>query len=156
MNKNKWYQDLVLGLILFLFSLSIFFALPLFVADTSQSLGADFFPRFLLILLMVLSLFLIVNPMLLKKTKEKTSGEKEDETEDEGKRRVIVGWAVFGILIVYTFVVENLGFVATSIIFMSLIMYILSARKWYYYLILICMIFLINYVFKDLMKIMLP
>src|SRR5699024_3661899 len=116
-----------------------------------QEFGAEFFPKVILIVLMILSVALIIKSFL--HTKEENS---ESSKQFEEDRKKWVGWSVFGLLILYSFIVEKIGFIISSIIIMSIILFLLSARKWYYYLILIVMIFLIYYIFVDLMRIMLP
>lgn len=151
-------SDQIIGAILLLGSTLVYFFLPKFIKVSNVSAtpvyGPDYFPKVLLIVLFLLSLILIVKPFFAGKDEQDNN--QENTEEDHVNNRAWVGWSVFGILIVYTFVVETFGFILTSIVLMSIILFLLSARKWYYYLILIGAIFLIHYVFVDLMRIMLP
>lgn len=144
--------DRIIGIALLVFSILTYTLLPNFInIIQEQEFGAEFFPKVILIVLMILSVALIIKSFL--HTKEENS---ESSKQFEEDRKKWVGWSVFGLLILYSFIVEKIGFIISSIIIMSIILFLLSARKWYYYLILIVMIFLIYYIFVDLMRIMLP
>lgn len=145
--------DRFIGIVLLVCSTTTYIFLPYLIKEPSmnsnQKYGASFFPKVLLILTIALSIVLIIKTFF-NKSKENTN-----ESIKKNKK-TWVAWAVFGISIVYSFVIETFGFVLTSITLMSLILVLFGTKKWYYYAILIVMIFLINYVFQDLMNVMLP
>ncbi|WP_040978396.1 tripartite tricarboxylate transporter TctB family protein [Oceanobacillus jeddahense] len=82
--------------------------------------------------------------------------DKEESKNPDDKGKPLVGIIVFAITLGYTFLMEYIHFTFASIICMFLIMWVLSVRKWYLYLVMVALIFLLKFIFEDIMYINLP
>lgn len=118
------------------------------INQNSSTYGPAFFPNLLAIAVLLISAFSFIGTFFNKDKKQK------ENAEDEGD--IWKGVIVFAITTVYVFTVEIIHFIPASIIAMTLIMWVLSVRKWYYYLLLVILIFLISYIFQNVMYIQLP
>jgi len=80
--------------------------------------------------------------------------------EDQAKKELFKGElraiGVLVLMVIYTISMPLVGFIISSIVIGSAILFILSGKTWYYYLILIAAIFLIYYVFKFQLYVQLP
>ncbi|WP_303968835.1 tripartite tricarboxylate transporter TctB family protein [Sporosarcina ureae] len=159
-------KDRYSGIALLLFSILLYFLIPYGIpgAKKGSDLGSDFFPKLLVVVMIVLSVGMIVKsifdakfrPIAIEETEESVEAEYEsyEPTSNLNYKNVAI---VFGIMLVHIFVlVDLLGFVYSTIIAMVGVMLALSVKKWYFYLIIIAIIFGIDFVFRDLLSIQLP
>ena len=79
--------------------------------------------------------------------------EKISKEQMKGELRAI---GVLVLMVVYTISMPLVGFIISSIVIGSAILFVLSGKTWYYYLILIAAILLIYYVFKFQLYVQLP
>ncbi|WP_373893813.1 tripartite tricarboxylate transporter TctB family protein [Virgibacillus sp. CBA3643] len=121
--------------------------------ENYSNYGPEFFPNLLAITIITIS-FISLLLTFFNKTKGSKASEEQQKQSDQGK--LSNGIIVFGITVAYVFLVDIIHFVPASIISMLLIMWVLSVKRWYFYLIMISIIFIINYVFENIMYIQLP
>ncbi|WP_026702084.1 tripartite tricarboxylate transporter TctB family protein [Salibacterium aidingense] len=148
-------KDRYVGVTLFFSGLLSWFIIIPYGIESNGGLttvGPDFFPRFITVSIVFLSMLLVM------KSFSKDSNQKEEDLEEnqEPKGKPWVGLLVFVIMLGYIYLADFIGYLYSTIISMSLIMWILSVRKWYLYGVLIIVIFLIQYVFENIMYIRLP
>ncbi|MCG8482838.1 MAG: tripartite tricarboxylate transporter TctB family protein [Clostridia bacterium] len=149
---KKHIQDRISGVVLLLLAITIWVLIPYEIKafDVSQ-MGPRFFPQFLSIALMVLSGILILKSF----NKSGYEEAKEDETDPWDISELRVG-KIFLLLIIYIGIIEMVGFLISTVVIMSIAMYILKVRKWYHYVIFYVIVFIIYYVFKEIMYVQLP
>ncbi|SFP90803.1 tripartite tricarboxylate transporter TctB family protein [Salibacterium halotolerans] len=121
------------------------------VNQNSSTYGPEFFPNVLAIALIVISAFSLLSTFFIRSSQEH---EEKKEKDKEGSKWV--GFIVFIIMGVYVFTIEFLHYIPATIIFMLLIMWVLSVRKWYLYIVMFGIIFFVQYVFQNLLYIQLP
>ncbi|WP_042143564.1 tripartite tricarboxylate transporter TctB family protein [Paucisalibacillus sp. EB02] len=119
-------------------------------ANSNSSFGPDFFPSILAILILIISGISFISTFFIKETKT------EGETNSEEGGKPVAGIIVFLITVFYSFIIDYFHFIIASIICMFVIMWVLSVRKWYLYVIMVAFIFLVNFIFEDIMYINLP
>ncbi|MBP1154473.1 MULTISPECIES: tripartite tricarboxylate transporter TctB family protein [unclassified Paenibacillus] len=144
--EKKWKAGLYSGLPIFLFSVFIFwksFDLPYL---GSVGPGAGFFPVWLSGILIILSLFYMVE------FRNKENSEEESMPKGEDLKKVLY---IIGCLILFVIIISYLGFVLSSAIFLFLLLY--RAYKWYLNLIISVgtSIFLF-WLFRTLLSVTLP
>lgn len=123
--------------------------------ETSQNYpnyGPEFFPNLLVITIIIISAISFIGTFI----KKMNQPEKNNVEESEEKGNVWIGLAVFLITVIYVFMMDYIAFIPSSIVCMVLIMWLLSVRKWYLYLIMIAIILILNYLFENIMYIQLP
>ncbi len=107
------------GVVLFLAAIILWEARNLSIGKVSAP-GPGFFPTVIAIILILLSLFLIIS----------SDGKKEEKPHADKRfgYRVIM---VFLFLLAYFFLLEYLGFVVTSFLFMASLFVTVTLQKWY-------------------------
>ena len=145
-------QDRISGAVLLLLAITLWILIPYEVkAFDVSKMGPRFFPQFLSIALMVLS-----GTLTLKSFNRSSYEEgEEDETDKSDISELRVG-KIFLLLIIYIGIIEKIGFLMSTAAIMSVAMYVLKVRKWYYYMVFYVIIFIIYYVFKEIMYVQLP
>jgi uncharacterized membrane protein len=121
------------------------------VSSNEKTLGADFFPRFIGILLIVASIGLFVETYIAHRMGHEAEGKIDSEWKKE--RKVLM---IFLMLVVYIVALQYIGFIVGSILFGVAMMYVLGVRTWWFYLIFIGSVFLVYYVFHFLLYVHLP
>ena len=112
--------DIGVGIGLLILSSSIFWYAGSFKGLTVHSYGPDLFPRVLALFMSFLAILLIINAFLGK------SLEKEDHIDPKGFLRVLVA---IGICIVYLVLVNLLGFVTSTFLFLFVLMALLKQKR---------------------------
>ncbi|RSL33606.1 hypothetical protein D7Z54_09855 [Salibacterium salarium] len=137
--------------------ISWFFLIPYGIegAVGMREIGPDFFPRFITLAVFILSIFLLIKSILQIEDKQDDEKEKKKETT-ESNSKPWAGLSVFLIMFGYIYLADMIGYLYSSIISMAMIMWVLSVRKWYLYIVIIAIIFLIQYVFQNVLYIRLP
>ncbi|MFZ4454002.1 tripartite tricarboxylate transporter TctB family protein [Salibacterium aidingense] len=121
------------------------------INQNSSTYGPDFFPNVLAIAV------IIISALSFAWTFVKTPDQKQKETsgkDEEGNKWV--GFIVFLIMVFYVYIIDIIHYLPATIISMLLIMWVLSVRKWYLYILMIGIILFIQYVFENLLYIQLP
>lgn len=152
-------KDRYAGFVLFFLSVFSWFVIIPYGIESDMGLtkyGPDLFPKFITISVMILSAFIVFRTFLKENENDSKEGEEGAEEDPESPGRPWVGMAVFVVMIGYVFLAEWLGFLYSTIISMSLIMWLLAVRKWYFYVILVAIIVLLEYVFTSVFHIRLP
>lgn len=122
--------------------------------QNNSSFGPDLIPNILTIGIMIISGLSFIGTFIYKGKEKGKEKEANEALEDKGN--IVIGMIVFVITIGYTYIIDYVHFISASIICMFLIMWVLSVRKWYMYLIMLALIFLIKFIFEDIMYINLP
>lgn len=145
---------------LFLFGLALWFYIPydIRVTDSLSSIGPEFFPKFIAVVVMALSAVIVLKTFSKKKSQHEDNEDQPHRSEDEpsGSNRKWAAPVVFLLMLIYVFTVEWLGYFITTVVVMSLVLWVLSSRKWVHYAVLIVFIFIIQYVFENVMYVQLP
>lgn len=152
------------AIVLMIISIIIYFTFPISIPGSKglTQVGPDFFPRLIILFISVLSLTLFIKTFYQKSEEDQENklsdiNEESEEIVVDGKSNYLNSVYVFLILIIYVFVLLNfLNFALATIISMFVVMWILSVKKWYYYAGFIAFVFLIDYVFRNLLNVQLP
>ncbi|MDV2684452.1 tripartite tricarboxylate transporter TctB family protein [Alkalihalophilus lindianensis] len=94
-------------------------------SNLSAGLGATFFPRFLLGFIAILAVVMFINTFTRA---AKAKDMKENENKPDEKSPLIV-WVIFGIFGVYILLINFLGFILSSALFMFSIYLLLTWKK---------------------------
>jgi len=121
--------ELVVNIILLCVFL-IFFAeaqrIPrgLIIESVQREVGADFWPKTLLVILILLMVILIIKSLIVRKRKE-AKGEKPHHEKENWK-----GWLLVVFMVVIFIVAQYfIGFLITLIIFIATILYLMGWKK---------------------------
>ena len=112
--------DIGVGIGLLILCSNIFWYAGSFKGLTVHGYGPDLFPRVLAVFMSFLAILLIINAFLGK------SLEKEDYIDPKGFLRVLVA---IGICIVYLVLVNLLGFVTSTFLFLFVLMALLKQER---------------------------
>ncbi|MBA7515961.1 hypothetical protein ES705_08006 [subsurface metagenome] len=146
----------IFGIFFFLFGAFVWFAIPYQIKEPGiTKIGPRFFPRTISIMLMFASTALVLETFLKSKKNINNNRIKKEKFELDIKEEVRVILLFFS-MIAYVFLFPILGFILSSILIMGADLFLLKARKCYSYLILIVLVFLIYYIFKNLLYVQLP
>lgn len=143
-----WLVTLIFGIVIW----KVLIPTQIHTSQNQSDYGPQFFPNLLAIVVILISLLSFILTFF---NKDKTTDQNE-ESKPANDGKMLNGFIVFGITVAYVLLVDIIHFVPASIISMLVIMWVLSVRKWYFYLIMVAIIFLINYVFENIMYIQLP
>jgi len=146
--KLKLNVDTYFGIGLFIFSsIMYFFILPKQIKLLTYGmygLSPFVFPKIALSGIMFLSVVLMINSVW--KPKERQYG-----------KTVNKSWIIMFFLIGYLFLIDLIGFLVASSVFLFALMMYLDRKKWLKYILVIFFFVLINYVFfEKMLKVMLP
>ncbi|HZK53812.1 MAG TPA: tripartite tricarboxylate transporter TctB family protein [Desulfosporosinus sp.] len=142
------------GFLFLLLGVFVWIVTPSQIADAGLSyMGPRFFPQFLSIFLMILSIVLIAGSFSKKQKSQGEDQELQKEFTISSEIKVILS---FLLIIIYTYIMEPIGFVLSTIVIMGLLMFLLNVRKWYYYVIFIAVTLVIYYAFVHLLYVELP
>lgn len=155
--SSKRREQLISFLVILMgVGLYLFISYQIEVEERITGLGPAFFPKFVSISLMVLGGFLLLRTFMSNLPDGEVSESPTDEDPSSTGERIWAGALVFIVTVAYIYAIEPLGYVLASIISMTAIMWILSVRKWYFYLILVAYVFVTQYFFETVMYIQLP
>ncbi|MGY4688191.1 tripartite tricarboxylate transporter TctB family protein [Salibacterium sp. K-3] len=121
------------------------------VNQNSSTYGPAFFPNVLAVAVIIISALSFIGTF----TRKPEHGE-ETKEKDEEKGSKWIGVIVFIIMVIYVYIIEIIHYLPATIISMLLIMWVLSVRKWSLYILMIGIIFLVQYIFENLLYIQLP
>lgn len=113
--------EIFLSIILCLISIGIFLMSANF-PDASGNLKPNTFPRIMSSLLFILSLFLIYKNIFKKKDKNKV-------IFDINKKEYKYILFLIILILIYIYLIKILGFILTSIIFMSILIYLFGEKR---------------------------
>jgi putative tricarboxylic transport membrane protein len=145
--------ELVISVVIFLGSLFLYFESMKFEGlEIYGKLGPAYWPKFLLICLMSLSVLVAVDAF--RERKKKDSEKKETSEPDSGKVRFFFA---IGFILLYFILMQIFGFIILTPFFMIAFMYLLGERKkiWIFG-VSIGMTVLIVYAFTKAMYVPLP
>lgn len=146
--KLKFNLDVYLGIGLFILSLIMyFFILPTqikILTYGTYGLSPFVFPKIAILGIMFLSVVLVINSFW--KIEEK-----------QYSKMVPRSWIIMLFLIGYLFLIDLIGFLVASGVFLFTLMIYLSRKNWLKYILVIFFFILINYIFfEKILKVMLP
>ncbi len=168
--------DIFSGVIILIISITLFISTFGFQQMTESRVGSAFFPQIASIGMAVMSVLLIISPFIQKKIKEKNADQKNDAEEDEnmmeqrGPNELEIeedGKKYYG-LVVLTIILltgcvallQPLGFILSTTIFLFLQMCIMSKkhnRKYITFIIVSAVTSgLIYWIFRGFFDLMLP
>ena len=155
--KDRYAGFILLSIGLFSWFIIIPFGIESDLGMTT--VGPAFFPKFITLAVIILSILLVVKSFLHTRTAEKTGEEGKVEDDAEASKSHAKKWTgvwVFVTMIGYIYLSEIIGHLFSGMASMTLVMWLLGARKWYLYVILITTIIAIQYVFENILYISLP
>ncbi|MCC8189527.1 MAG: tripartite tricarboxylate transporter TctB family protein [Planctomycetes bacterium] len=144
----------IIAAVFFLVGLGLYLVTPSQVSQISTAsakMGADFFPRFVAMLMMFGSVGLFVQTQLALRQ----GHEIEAAPEHAWPREIKVG-IVLAMLIVYVLAMPGLGFIVSSTLFGCLLLFLLGSSRWWYYPVYLAGVGVMYYVFKCLLYVHLP
>lgn len=158
MRKRQRLYDLLLGITIISVSVIGYYLIPYQVPPKrvygSIPFTPDLFPRIVLIIGVILGVLLLI-PIVFQYFKPKESEELEEEEGDAIRPDKVI--LVILLLLGYAFIMDILGYIATTFLFMSLVMLVLENKR---YIILLSISVITTgvtyYVFNNLMKVPLP
>lgn len=121
------------------------------VSSNDQTLGAEFFPKFIGALLIFASIGLFLESFFAWRMGHEHEAKPDAQWSKE--KRVLV---IFLLLVVYITALPHIGFIVGSLIFGIAMMYLLKVRTWWYYVVFIVSVFVVYYVFHQLLYVHLP
>lgn len=152
-------KDRISGIALLISGIALYFFLipkSIQVESSLSQVGPDFFPKLVALLLILSSLFLLYSGFKKKAADVDNTGEVEDEETDIQVSKPWIAAGVFILMVIYVYIAEPIGFLASTILIMFAIMAVLKVRKWYLYLVMLAVIFILKLIFENLMYIQLP
>ena len=159
---NKYQLNIVVSLALILFGIILMIAIPYCVPfsnihsgmSNSSIMNSHFMPKVVVYIMWLSSAVNIVLNILNLKDAKKAGHElpKEKIFEKDELGRVLVYIAIF---VLYTVLLNFIGFIASSIICCALILLFLKVKKWWYYAIDIAFIVAVYFIFKYLLYVQL-
>ena len=138
--------NIITSLILIGFSLAYYYLITLLPKrNLPNTLGINFVPLLLVIILFVLSLILLIQSLISKKEDEET-----DKKAKKGSISILKILVLLSIIILYVILMIKFGYLITTPIFLFLILWISGCRHWKH-LISVSLIvpFVIYYVFYN-------
>lgn len=168
--------DVFSGIIILIVSITLFISTFGFQQMTESRVGSAFFPQIASVSMAVMSVLLIISPFIQKKIKEKNAERKDEaesdenameqyqvsKSENEENEKKYYGLVVLTIVLLITCValLQPLGFIISTTIFLFLQMCIMSKknnRKYITFIIVsIATSGLIYWIFKGFFNLMLP
>ncbi len=117
--------EIIISVVIFLGSLYLYFESMKFEGlDVYGKLGPAYWPKFLLICMMALSLLVAVDAF--RERKKKSSEKEETSKVDSGKVRFLFA---IGFIVLYLILMQKLGFILLTPFFMIAFMYLLGERN---------------------------
>lgn len=145
--------NIIIALILIAFSLAYYYLITLLpTRNLPHTLGINFVPLLLVIILFALSLILLIQNLISKKGDEET-----DKKTKGGPTSILKILVLLFIIILYVSLMIRFGYLITTPIFLFLILWISGCRHWKH-LIPVSLIvpFVIYYVFYNFFHVPLP
>ncbi|WP_053362995.1 tripartite tricarboxylate transporter TctB family protein [Bacillus sp. FJAT-27251] len=125
--------DRTISIILILFS-SIFFVLSLQIENrTGDLIAPGSWPAGLLLVILVLSVVMLKRTFGKQKGRiEKTSSEKAEDLANDEEKLVYPAkfFYLFGALVVYTFLLDYVGFILDTVLFIFVLALVFGMKKW--------------------------
>lgn len=151
MNTNS--KNRISGFFFLFLGIFLWIAIPYQIkSDGMTTMGPEFFPKFLSVGLIILSILLIIQTFV-KEKQGRGQNSKNFDINLKSELRVLL---IFFIITIYAVMIPYLGFVISTILFMGIALFLLNVRKWYFYGALIAFSFVVYYVFEKLLYVQLP
>lgn len=159
--KNK---NLIAGIFIFLFSLFFFlFSFSIKLTNIDKMVGSRAFPQIVTVLMMILSAWLIISSIYNNRKgikAEQDDKEGDRENRDGPKPNYINTVLVFACLAIYIFLLDKLGFIIATILYLFSQMYVLETESkkkiGKYVVISVITTFIIYFVFTKRFSLVLP
>ena len=144
----------VIAVFFFVVGLALYLITPSQVSQISTAsgkMGADFFPKFVSMLMMFAAVGLFVQTQVAIMQGHEIEARPEYDWSREIK--VVI---VLIMMVIYVVVMPHLGFILSSILFGCLLILLLGKSRWWYYAVYVASVGVIYYVFKYLLYVHLP
>jgi uncharacterized membrane protein len=153
-------RDIGWGIFFFLMAVTVWVLVPYQIPVSGRThMGPRFFPKVISIVMGIMSLGLVLNTLVTARKDTVKNKDAANEVKGMDRARLLKeGRAViaFFFMLVGAFLMPKIGFIISSFIMSGLILYVLNARKWYYYGIMGVSVLVIYYVFKYQLYVQLP
>jgi len=155
-NKNLFSGIFFLALGLF-----VLISIPGQIAESSMQYGPRLFPQLVSVLMIVCSLYILYQELTSRKKKIINDKSINKETNDEkywhvDSKELYKTGIVFVIMSAYIFILDKIGFIISSLLFVLISLVFYKTKKWLYYMIVIILTIVIYFIFTYLLKIQLP
>lgn len=155
MVKIKYNTEIISGAIFSVVGLALWLLIPSQIKTFEKgAINAQTIPRIAIGGIFIFAVCLLLEGLFLREKKELTVTKESFRSEAFRKEMRSVIYALF--LVAYCFMVEPLGFLASTAILVVAILLFYGARKWYYFAIPLGMIGVVYYVFDTLLHVSLP
>lgn len=149
--KYKIKVNIVGGAVFIVLSLILWFLIPSQIPiNTDGIITSRSFPRLIVLIMFFSSLFIFVSD-ILKIISKRPVHEVELNLKEEGKAAVVCG-----LLILYAFLLDKIGFMISSIVYCYLMLLFFKCRNWKYYLTVTIVCVTVTYIFKNVLLVQLP
>lgn len=157
-------QDVIWGGVLFALGAAIFVMIPGQIKNVGGSaVGPRAFPYFLSVLLMICSAVLALRSFIKRRkggAASETGAAGEAVEGGDGfrapQRRVAFSLGIFILLVVYAQIMQRIGYVIASLVFLSTLLYLLGVRKKRLYVLMVPIILIVYAVFQMILNVQLP
>lgn len=157
-------HDMVWGGLLFALGIAIFALIPSQIKNAGGGVvGPRAFPHFLSILLMVCSAVLIIQNLSRRRksgaeAQPRSTGETGGEEDGIQTRQKGITFAlgIFALLVLYALAMRWAGYVAASLLFLMILLYLLGVRKKQLYALMIPIVLCVYAVFRMILHVQLP
>lgn len=143
----KINTNLCSGILFLLLGAVALVVIPVQIPKGNTTYGPRLFPYIVSVIMIISSLGIL--------SEEWSKHRKKDTTTVDSFELKRVG-LMFLIMTVYIFLIEPIGFIASSILFSSVILLFFKSRKWTYYVVCAALVLSIYYGFRFFLKVYLP
>lgn len=142
-------MNMIISILAILISILVWLYIPELININEGALvNSRFMAKFITVIFFFSSCMLLVDSIVHAKTRE-VQGQIEWKTEEKAL-------GVFAIISIYIFSIGYLGFLISSLIMTIVFTFFLKTKRWFVYVINICLLFIIYFAFEYLLKIRLP
>lgn len=162
----KLSKDIYASAFLLLFSIVMYTASNSIKKLTVSKIGADFAPKLVAILILILSIFYLINSIrqlrnpIAMSEEEDTSVEDQEQKSKNKKMSAVSVVATIGLLVLYISLLPIIGFLITTALYLFFQMYLLADKKErkvpLFIIISVVSSVLVYFIFKSVFYLMLP
>ena len=153
-------SDAICGGLLFLCGGVIYLMIPGQIREVgTNSVGPRAFPTFLAVLLMLCSLGLAAQSLYACRSQKPGAAAQAPASEKQPREKLpgtLYALLFYGLLLMYAFSLQMLGYILASVVFLPLMLYMLNMRRPALYPLLIPIILGIYWVFQGFLHVRLP
>lgn len=151
-------KDFFCGITFVAFSVISLFCVERYIPKSSSQIspvGPDGFPRMIVLIMLVLSLFLLaINFVKIKKTKVGFFDKNSFLVKMSGVE--LSAMLLTALLIGYSMAIGELGFLMATLIFTTLLLLLMKIKIWWWYGVCYGFTFMVHLIFTLVLKVALP